>query len=337
MNETRFLVSVIVPVYNGRQYLRRCLSAITKSDYSAYELIVVDDASTDDSTQIAAHFESTLIRLSQRSGPAAARNAGAQNAKGDILLFVDSDVLVNHGTISRIAERFTECSDLAAVFGSYDDDPAEAGLISQYKNLYHHFVHQTSDSAAVTFWAGCGAIRKDVFEAIGGFDQQKYKAPSIEDIELGYRLNQAGFDILLDKDLVAKHLKKWNFLGLVRADIFYRAIPWAKLILESEGMVNTLNLKKSQRISAGLIGLSILAASLSFFKTAFLYLGLIFLIAVCVVNRDLYLFFIRKRGLKFAAASMILHFFYYFYSGIVFLSVWFCYTSSKKFLHRPVH
>ena len=77
--------------------------------------------------------------------------------------------------------------------------PRLQGVVSQYRNLLHHFVHQHGNSEASTFWAGCGAIRRSVFEEMGGFDEQRFPTPSIEDIELGYRLRQAGHRILLDK------------------------------------------------------------------------------------------------------------------------------------------
>ena len=77
-------------------------------------------------------------------------------------------------TLASVAEDFTENPDIAAVFGSYDDEPAEKNFLSQYKNLVHHYVHQQSSSEAVTFWAGCGAIRKEIFFSVGGFDGKKY-------------------------------------------------------------------------------------------------------------------------------------------------------------------
>ena len=94
-----------------------------------------------------------------------------------------------------------------AVFGSYDDAPAAAGLVARYKNLYHHYVHQRSGASAQSFWAGCGAVRRSAFLAVGGFDEERYPRPSIEDIELGYRLTDAGYRIRFRPDLMVKHLK----------------------------------------------------------------------------------------------------------------------------------
>ena len=122
-------------------------------------------------------------------------------------------------------------------------------MISQYRNLLHHFVHQNGNREASTFWAGCGAIRRSVFEKIGGFDEKRFRRPSIEDIELGYRLRQSGYRILLDKRLQGTHLKGWNLYSLIRTDISCRAMPWSRLILETKKLPDDLNLKLGQRVS----------------------------------------------------------------------------------------
>ena len=319
---TQPFVSVIIPVYNGIKYLGKCLDAISASTYKTYEIIVVDDGSTDNSAEIARKKGATVLLLLQQSGPAAARNYAAKKARGDILFFVDADVLVQKGTIARMVNDFNENKDIAAVFGSYDDKPAEDNFLSQYKNLSHHFVHQQSDKEAVTFWAGCGAIRKEVFHKVGGYDQKRYSEPSIEDIELGSRMKRMGLRIILDKVLQVKHLKHWRFGSLLRADILCRAIPWSKLILESRGMINDLNLKISHKISAALVCLSFGILPLSFFVPRSFYFILLSLSIILILNYKYYSFFLKRRGIKFTALVFPMHLFYFFYSGVSFLLCW---------------
>jgi hypothetical protein len=164
---------------------------------------------------------------------------------------VDADVCVHSDAIDRIAEALSD-PEVDAVIGSYDDDPSSPDFLSQYKNLMHCFVHQTASSEASTFWSGCGAIRRDVFLVLSGFDAN-YKRPAIEDIELGYRMRQAGRRIVLDRDLRVRHLKKWTFWALVRTDVVDRGIPWTELILRDQDMPDDLNLQISQRVSIGLV------------------------------------------------------------------------------------
>lgn len=316
------LVSVIIPAYNAGQYLDRCISAISASSYSNYEIIVVDDSSTDNSADIARMKNVKLFQLPRQSGPAAARNLGAQKAQGDILFFVDSDVIVQQSTVERVVADLQEHPEIAALFGSYDDTPAEKNFLSQYKNLYHHFVHQQSSNNAVTFWAGCGAIRREVFQKACGFDHTRYTRPSIEDIELGCRMSRMGYKILLDKELQVKHLKQWTLKSLICTDIFYRAIPWSRLTLESREVVNTLNLQTSQRISACLVGLSIMLAPFLLLEPRLFFLILLFVGGVFFLNHNLYGFFLNHRGPKFAALAFPLQLFYYFYSGVTFVLCW---------------
>ncbi len=311
----RLFISVIVPVYNGGEALRRCLRALNASTYQEYELIVVDDFSNDLSADIARDEGAIVLKMDKQSGPAACRNFGAESAKGEVLLFIDADVMARKETLSLVAIDFLEQPDTAAVFGSYDTEPTQQNFLSQYKNLLHHFVHQSSETVASTFWAGCGAIRREVFFSVGGFDSRKYPRPSIEDIELGYRLRDKGYRILLDKGIEVKHLKKWTWRSLLDADIFCRAIPWTELILETGKTVDDLNLRKSQRISAFFVGLLVPAAFLSFFSLDSILLVFFLLLLVWWINRRLFGFFYRQRGLKFGLRAFFMHLLYFLYSG----------------------
>jgi GT2 family glycosyltransferase len=331
-------ISVLIPVYNGGQYVNQCLEALEASSYQEFEIIVVDDASTDESAAISRKKGVTVLQLPKRGGPAAARNRGAEIARGEILLFLDSDVLVKCDTIERVAATFLSDPDIAAVFGSYDDAPAERNFCSQYKNLYHHFVHQHANPEASTFWAGCGAIRREIFQQIGGFDQLKYPESSIEDIELGYRLRGLGYRIRLDKGLQVKHLKRWTLGSLLRTDIFRRAVPWSKLILESEQKVNDLNLRTSDRVSAGSVGLSIGMLLLSLFKFQVVYGVLPLLAIVFLLNYPLYAFLMtrtkinipKRGGVRFLLFAFPLHLFYFLYSSFTFAVLWFRYTVLRR-------
>jgi glycosyltransferase involved in cell wall biosynthesis len=282
----------------------------------------VDDASTDGSGEIGRHKGATVIRQARQGGPAAARNAGARCARGDILLFIDADVVVQATTLERIAANFLQHPEIAAVFGSYDDSPAATNFLSQYKNLCHHFVHQHACAEASTFWAGCGAIRRSVFLEVDGFNELRYSKPSIEDIELGYRLHAQGYRIRLDKELQVKHLKVWRFDSLFRADIFYRAVPWSKLILESHHLINDLNLKTADRISAILAGSAVFTLALAPFKPWLLGLLPFLLITLLLLSRPLYSFFLRHVGLRFALLAFPVQFFYYLTSGVTFGLCW---------------
>ena len=325
-------VSVVVPVYNGERTLARCLTALSRTPAGLAEVIVVDDRSTDQTAAIARSLGARVMPNPDGRGPAAARNAGAAVARGDILLFIDADVEVQAGTVAQIVEHLDRYPDVAAVFGSYDDDPAHPNFASQYRNLLHHFIHQTAERRSASFWAGCGAIRRDVFLQAGGFDAVKYPRPSTEDIELGLRLARAGRLVHLDRDIQVKHLKAWTALSMMRSDIFDRAVPWSQLILSGGSLPADLNLRWSHRLSAALSAL--LFASLLFLAfghrrfygipaTAVAVLAFVLLlIQLLPLDGRFYRFLLQRRGALFVLRVLPVHLLYYFYSGVTFCAIW---------------
>ncbi len=190
--ERKPFISVVIPVKNGDRKFEQCLQGLRTSNYKNYELIVVNDASKDDSPRIATKYGARVLHsadfpfkhepdfpFKDSMGPAGARNIGVKHANGEIIFFIDGDVVPKRDNLERIAKIFTENKDIAAVFGTYDNAPGCPNFISQYRNLLHSYVHQISLVEAETFWTGCGAIRKDVFLKMGGFDMKNFRLPSV--------------------------------------------------------------------------------------------------------------------------------------------------------------
>lgn len=311
-------VSVIIPVYNGGESFRRCLSALANTIPSPLEIIVVADGDTDGSWLVAREFGVQVVRTNTRSGPAVARNLGACFAQGEVLFFVDADVVVRSDAIGQVVSTFEQEPDLAALIGSYDDAPAATNFLSQYRNLLHHYVHQTAREEASTFWGACGAVRREVFLEVEGFDDT-YRQASIEDIELGYRLKQAGYRIRLNKALQVKHLKRWEMGSLLKADFYYRALPWTELICRNRSLINDLNLQVSNRLSVILVFGLLSAVIAAYWWSGFLAVALGICLALLFLNLPVYYFFWRKRGMRFALQVIPWHWFYYFYSGLAFI------------------
>jgi GT2 family glycosyltransferase len=311
-------IAIVVPVYNGSVTLGECLAALTAGMAPEDEILVVDDASTDDSPALAAAAGVPVVRLPGNRGPAAARNEGARRTRAEILLFVDADVVVAADAIARVRGTLAARPEVAALFGSYDDRPRAPGVVSQYRNLLHHYVHQHGASEAFSFWAGCGAVRRAAFAEIGGFDERPWRR-AIEDIELGYRLRAAGHRILLDPGLLCTHLKHWTLRSMLWTDVAYRAVPWTRLILETPGTARDLNLTLAQRWSVALVGGALAAGALGICWPALLRVGVAALAAVVLLNRDFYVYLARRRGLGFALASIPLHVLYFTCSGLGFV------------------
>ncbi|MEZ5100659.1 MAG: glycosyltransferase [Thermoleophilia bacterium] len=198
-------LSTIVPASDGPPTLPRCVAAIEAAAAAHEELLVVEEP--------------------RGIGPARARNAAARRATGDVLVFVDADVVVRPDAFERIRAAFSADPGLVAVFGAYDDEPEAPGLVSRFRNLLHHHVHAAAGGPAETFWAGLGAVRADAFHAAGGFDGDGFHRPSIEDVELGARLRRAGGRIVLDPTIRGTHLKRWTLRSMLVTDVHQREAP----------------------------------------------------------------------------------------------------------------
>ena len=273
--------SAIIPATDRPPTLERCLAAIRAAADGPEEIIVVDGP--------------------PGMGPAAARNAGAARATGSILVFIDSDVEVHADAFRRIRTTFDREPELAAVFGSYDDLPSLHGLVSTFRNMLHHYVHQTSGGLATTFWAGLGAVRREAFVAVDGFDDWRFRSPSVEDIELGLRLSTAGGLIRLDPEIQGTHLKRWRLHAMLLTDLLYRGMPWTALLLERGPHAARLNLRGSHGVAAGAFTLSV--ATLIGRRPR---LAIPLLMAYGAINAPFYALVARRAGVKGGVAAVAL-------------------------------
>jgi glycosyltransferase involved in cell wall biosynthesis len=279
------------------------------------EVIVAADGALDDCRDVASAHGARVISIAGPRGPAVARNVGAAAATGDVLVFIDADVIVSHAGLERMMRLFDEPTGMAAVFGAYDDEPDHPAFMSQYKNLSHSYIHQSSATRARTFWAGFGAVRRDAFQRVGGFDE-RFARPSVEDIDLGYRLNAAGYPVVLDPALSARHLKQWTLRSAVLSDVRDRGIPWTQLILRYGAIANDLNLRWEYRWSVLLAYLAAVSLPLVLVDTSFAWAVLGSLVLVSLLNRRYYRFFYRKRGAWFATRVWPVHLLHHLGNGI---------------------
>jgi glycosyltransferase involved in cell wall biosynthesis len=312
---------VVVPVHNGGASLERCLRGIRESTYRDLEIIVVDDGSVDESARIAEEWGAQVVRQARPFGPAAARNAGVHCARGEIIFFLDADVRIQPESLARAIARFDADPELSALFGSYDEFPAAPGLVSQYRNLLHHFVHQQGEFRnevrdVRTFWTGCGAIRRADFLEAGGFDPRLYRRPAIEDIELGYRLTALGRRVVLARDVLATHLKRWTLREVIATDLFRRGVPWMLLLLRSRTQERDLNVTGGQRLSVLAAGAAIALGVAGVLWPGSLVASAAALGVIGWLNRSFYAFLARRRGFGFALASFGPHFCYFTCCGL---------------------
>jgi GT2 family glycosyltransferase len=273
--------SAIMPATDRPPTMDRCVAAILEAADPPDQVIVVDDP--------------------PGMGPAAARNAGATRATGSILVFVDSDVAVHKDAFTRIRAAFEADPELVAIFGSYDDLPSLHGVVSTFRNMLHHYVHQGAGGVATTFWAGLGAVRRDAFVEADGFDDWRFRSPSVEDIELGLRLATAGGLIKLDPEIQGTHLKRWDLRSMLLTDLLYRGMPWTALMLDRGPQAARLNLRGSHGVAAAAFTIGLGATVLGRRRLAAPMAAIYF-----AINGRFYGLMLRRAGPRSAAAAVAL-------------------------------
>jgi glycosyltransferase involved in cell wall biosynthesis len=302
-------ISVIIPAYNAEADIGAALDGLAASTLPDFEVILADDGSSDRTVSIAqAHALRPRVVRTVHGGAAHARNTGVAASQGEILVFLDADVVVHPDTMGRLI-RALDDPTLDAIMGSYDDRPHHPQFLSQYRNLLHCFYHQTGRARASTFWTGCGAVRRAAFLAVDGFSVTSL----VEDIDFGYRLCDAGRRLALDPTITVQHRKRWTLGAMIRTDIFARGVGWTHLILQTGRMPDDLNTGALQRLSVLLVAVMLLALPVGGWLVSLLALALIL-----VLNRRLFQFLARKRGAWFATRAIPLFVLYLFYSGVSF-------------------
>jgi hypothetical protein len=274
-------LSVVIPATDGPPTLPRALAAIEASTEAPDEVVVVTERSA--------------------GSACGARNLGAARATGDVLLFVDADVEIHPDAIGRLRAALDADPGLTAVYGSYDDHPAAPSVVSSFRNLLHHHVHQAGAGPADTFWTGLGAVRRDHFLAVGGFDEERYPHPSIEDIDLGRRLIAAGGRIRLDPEAQGTHLKRWTLRSMLWTDFARRGVPWVALQLRERRAAASLNCGWRHRLSALSCVVGVLAVFLHPLVAVAAFGNLV------ALNRSFYALLLSRMGLLRGLAAVALH------------------------------
>lgn len=314
-------ITVVMPAYKAAHLLPRVLPPLFEMLHAGRvdEVLVIDDQSPDNTAQIARDMGATVLVTPRNGGPGLARNLAGEHAKGDVLWFVDSDVIAWPDGPERIRAAFAEGDDIGAVFGSYDDAPDGPSWFSRYKNLLHRHHHQRANREATTFWAGCGAVRADVYAEVGGFDVETYEIPSIEDIELGYRIIASGRRILVDPDFQGKHLKVWTVRGAIHTDIFCRALPWSRLMISREGLANDLNTSGAERLKALVAGAFLLSVLALPFAPGIWPVTLGLLALAFAGNLSFARLLYANGGLSLTVPGILFHQIYYVYSAATYV------------------
>lgn len=292
-------LSVIIPAYNAAATLPGLLASIKQALPDGHEVIVIDDNSTDGTGLCARQEGVRTITLARRCGPAAARNSGAREARGELLVFLDADTRVPRRFFTHVLDRFAAEPELQALVTYYSAEPLNTGFYPRYKALLVSYFF-CGASEFESFEASCGAIRRRLFEQCGGF-AESYRGAEVEDYEFGYRLLRHT-RIVVDHDIRVGHAFpgfRKNAVNFYRRGALWMELFLSRRRLDSAGAAGREVLPRlAAVVSAGMLALAaihprgVLAGSM--------LLGVVYLLA----NRQWALFAARHAGVFFAAAAI---------------------------------
>ena len=292
-------VSVVIPTHNGAATLAACLESVQASSLPPYESIVVDDASTDDSAEIAARFKCRVLRLSENVGAARAKNRGAAAATGDILFFTDDDVIVARQALEQIARDLSDTS-IAGVVGLLDAKIPFDDFASNFKNLWMRFTYERLPREGIgVFYTSSAAIRREVFRQLGGFDENYRGASIAEDTEFGQRAWAAGYRLQLDPRVTAAHCKHYTPRQVLATD-YLRARALTLMRLRKRGQPFFTSVPLFYQLAVPVIFAAIVCLALVIVQPASLAVFAFFVIAFYALFGPWLAYLARERGARFA-------------------------------------
>lgn len=327
-------LSVIIPAHNAVATLRQSLASVFANRGVSYEVLLINDASTDHTEQIALEFPCRVVSLHKNIMSANCRNLGAQLARGEIIVFFDADQLMTPDTLAGFARALDEHPGVHAIVGSLAPDTPMPGFFSRFKNFQHHYTHQTAEREGATLASGLVALRRDAFLGIGGFEPS-FSGASIEDIALGYRMIRKGYRIRFEPSIQMVHLKAYTFRSMVRSDILHRAIPWTGLMLRERVFRSDLNTRSGNVLSvtlAWLLPILLLAWAMGLPGGGFAALGA--WLVIVALNAPFLTAALRHFGSWFALRGAMFLPVMYFYHGIGLIAGTVAYVRGKSVAQR---
>ncbi|RJP28995.1 MAG: glycosyltransferase [Candidatus Omnitrophota bacterium] len=299
--------SIIIPVYNSLNTLIALLDSIFKqADNHDFEVIVVDDCSTDDLSSLLKRYAVNLIRNETNIGSAASRNKGARISRAGTLIFFDSDVILEKDTLSKLVSRYREIPAGCALIGIYGKEPAEAGFIPEFKALLDYSHWQGFGFSEVTsFEPRCAIIDKVLFERIGFFDEN-IKGADVEDYEFGYRLLQNGGKIYIDESIQVRHHFPVTLSKLAN-NFFFRTSSWVGLFMKRHKFDNVAT-TKGLGVSCLLAFFSVISLFASFFLGNAVYSAAFSFIFFVILTWKFFGLVFKEKGVYFLLRAVFTQF-----------------------------
>ncbi len=298
-------ISIIIPNYQGGATIGRCLEAAFASRYRNFEIIVVDDCSTDNSIEAIKSFPCKLIRLDTHSGAAQARNIGAAHSNGDILFFTDSDCILQEDTLSIVSQTVPLTSPNVVVGGTYTRIPFDNSFFSLFQSVFVNYSETRAVQHPDYIATHAMVIDARSFRKSGGFTDKFL--PILEDVDFSHRLRQAGYRLVMNPAIQVQHIFNFSLYrslrNAIRKSMYWTiySIKYGDLFADSGTASVGLKANVAVWFSATLLLLAFLLTD----NKTFILLILLILAIDLFVNRGLLMAFYRAQGFLFAIAATL--------------------------------
>lgn len=305
---SNFKYSIIIPTYNSKHTIVKLLDSIfATKGHEHFEIIVVDDASTDQTYKVVKTYPVRIIVSSKNMGSAHARNTGAFAAQSPYLIFFDADVVIKPDTLERLTKRIEEKNENYVFMGIYDENPVKINFISQYKALLDSYHWRNIKTKAVTsFEPRCAIMKKSLFEKSGGFDDTIVGA-DVEDYELGYRLLDINAKLIVDPEIKVYHHFPMSVKHLI-STLFNRTKSWIQLFSSRKKFDNVGSTIESA-LACGISGLSSFLLPAIGFETSATLAFLLMFSLFWVIFSDFFLHAFYEKGICFGVKVIFFHYF----------------------------
>jgi glycosyltransferase involved in cell wall biosynthesis len=305
------LISVIIPNYNGRPTIGKCLEAAFSSNYPNFEVIVVDDCSGDGSKDEIKNFPCTLIELKAHSGASKARNTGALNSNGKILFFTDSDCLLNEDTLSIAYKTLMENGPDFIAGGTYTPVPYDKGFFGAFQSVFINYSETKKKDNPDYIATHAMALYADTFRKSEGFPEDFL--PILEDVEFSHRMRRAGHKLRMNPDMLVRHIFDYSLAGSLR-NAYRKSMYWMMYSVMNRDLFadsGTASVELKANGASYFFAVSVIVLQAFIHKPLLLYLIPILIGLNIFINRGLIRAFYKAKGGAFALAAALYYMFVY--------------------------
>ncbi len=300
-------ISIVIPNYNGAKTIGKCLTAAFSSNYSNFEVIVVDDCSDDNSVEIIKGFPCKLLRLKERTGSSRARNTGGNNCSGDIIFFTDADCLVKSDTLSIINNTYISLDQDVVIGGTYTAIPYDRQFCSIFQSVFVNYSETKKIHNPDYIAAHAMCIYTETFKKSGGFPE--VFLPIMEDIEFSHRLKRSGIKLRMNSDIQVRHIFDFSLNRSIR-NAFRKTRYWVIYSRKNKDMLTdsgTASYELKFNVCSFFVNIILVSSWLLLSNSIFLAAAAGITLCNLFINRMMFEAFFRAKGGLFAVAAILFY------------------------------